>query len=250
MIRLRFSAPSSILSDVLLQYDLLIANIHKNIIMKQAMYDQSGILSITLLGAYICVSLVIPWYRQNNYIIRYHPNSSRNGATKLCSVDTIREFIADHRALPGSIKWTDVGNFTYPKSLFTPFECKYPLRQIRGNYIAECMRKKNVSRIAILGDSTGLLYYKGLLTVVNSNKSVKCKIIRYERRQSKFPEKQYYTDFRTNSTDVIFTRPFDCFGCSSRMDKCTYFDGMHRTDMIFEYLAMEYTLDKEINTHR
>ena len=219
--------------------------------MKRAWSYQAGIVFVCVVACIFVLRFTI-LYRPNSGFLEYQSNSNkdRTARPKECSMDTIRQFVADHHALPGSVRWTNVENATYPKSQFTLSECYYPRLQIRANYVAECMRKKKASRVAILGDSTGLLYYRALLAIMNTHESIKCETIRYEKRNGKTPDKQYYADIRTNSTDVIFTHPFDCSGCNSRMEKCAQVHGKQSSDILLEYVAMEYAMDKEITTHR
>ena len=168
----------------------------------------------------------------------------------LCTIDTIRQFIRETHSLPSDIKWENIKQSSYPQSHFESSLCKYPHREYNGRLLTDCFLRKRIKRLAIIGDSTGLLYFRGTINILTLDKTIKCKKIRKEYMKNRTPDKKYFENIKSKSSTVMFTQPMDCSGCSSRMYLCTATADTKKEELIIEYVAMEYVLDKEITTHR
>ena len=110
--------------------------------------------------------------------------------------------------------------------------------------ISNCFHDRNISKVAILGDSNGGMFAKALVTLIQQD-SGGCVLHKSEIGLNNFfPEPSYYLGADPHNVTVTHKR--DCYGCNSAVYRCTR--GSRQVDV--EYISMEFTMDTEISTFR
>ena len=155
--------------------------------------------------------------------------------TPTCSVDVIRKYCIERNYFPTGGRWIN--------SSYFPDLCRFPSTNITKERLRECLTRRNVKKIVVLGDSNGRRYFlaaKQLLEWV-----LGCGHIKNEIGLSK-PDVNYFTKgTKLNASDIVVHHR-DCGGCISTAVKCR--NKTHEIDL--EYIAMEFYVDTEITTVR
>ena len=143
----------------------------------------------------------------------------------VCSVDVIRKYCLEHNYFPTGGTWLD--------SSYFPDLCRFPSNGMNKERVRECLARRNVTKIVVLGDSNGLRYFaatRKLLEMV-----LKCRTVKGERG-STMPDVSYFTKgTKLNASDIVVHHR-DCHGCLSATMSCRD----STTEIILEYVVMEF----------
>ena len=147
-----------------------------------------------------------------------------------CSFPLLRQEFLKLAQFPSGLSW----NRTYSSQKVLKAKlCGFA----QGNEnIPNCLQSRNVSKIAVIGDSNGRRYAQALLT-----KFSPCVALRSEgNTNGNDPEKKYFSP----TMSVLSTNPRGCSGCLSYVKNCS---GLGYA-LLVEYISMEYSLDTEITS--
>ena len=153
----------------------------------------------------------------------------------VCSVDVIRKYCLEHNYFPTGGTWLN--------SSYFPDLCRFPSNGITKERIRECLTRRNVKKIIVLGDSNGLRYFRAMNKLLG--KFLKCRIVKEEQGMTK-PDVSYFTNGTKLKASDIVVHHRDCHGCLSATMSCRD----STTQIILEYVVMEYFLDTEVTTVR
>ena len=153
----------------------------------------------------------------------------------LCSVDFIRKYSVEHDYFPTGGKWS--------KSQFQPDACRIPYEKVPPEKLLDCLKRRNIRKLAILGDSNGDKYFGVTLKLLQ--KFMECRTLKAERHRT-LPDVEYFTNgTRLHAADIVVHNR-DCSRCKSRTEVCT----KGTVTVAIEYVAMEFFLDTEVTTVR
>ena len=152
-----------------------------------------------------------------------------------CSVEVIRKYCLDRNYFPTGGRWIN--------SSYFPDLCRFPSTDITKERLRECLTRRNVTKVIVLGDSNGLRYFQAAKKLLE--RVLRCGHIKHEIDPTK-PDMNYFTKgTKLNASDIVVHNR-DCSGCTSVAMKCR--DKANEIDL--EYIAMEYYIDTEITTVR
>ncbi|KAI0217212.1 hypothetical protein LSAT2_030907 [Lamellibrachia satsuma] len=153
----------------------------------------------------------------------------------ICSVDVIRKYCIEHNYFPTGGRWVN--------STFLPDACHLPFRDIPKEYLRECLTRRNITKLVVLGDSNGLRYLNSLKRLLE--KSMKCRTVKVESNLT-IPDVNYFTEGTNLMASDIVVHHRDCSGCRSKTESCS--DGSLKLNI--EYITMEFFQDTEVTTVR
>ncbi|KAK2180785.1 hypothetical protein NP493_426g03017 [Ridgeia piscesae] len=155
--------------------------------------------------------------------------------TPTCSVEVIRKYCIENNYFPTGGRWLN--------SSYFPDLCRFPSNNITKERLRECLTRRNVTKLVVLGDSNGRRYFMATRKLLQ--KFMNCRDIKTEIGVSK-PDVNYFTKgTKLNASDIVVHHR-DCGGCISMAVKCR--DKTSEIDL--EYIAMEFYMDTEITTVR
>ena len=153
----------------------------------------------------------------------------------LCSVDVIRNYCLEHNYFPTGGRWIN--------SSYFPDLCRFRSNDITKERLRECLTRRHVTKIVVLGDSNGLRYFLAAKKLLE--KFLKCRKVKIETGFSK-PDVTYFTKgTKLNISDIVVHHR-DCGGCRSVAGVCRD----DTTEINIEYIVMEFFVDTEITTVR
>ena len=153
----------------------------------------------------------------------------------VCSVDVIRKYCLEHNYFPTGGRWLN--------SSYFPDLCRFPSNGVNKERVRECLTRRNVKKIVVLGDSNGLRYF--LATKKILEQFLKCRTLKVERG-STMPDVGYFTKGTKLKASDIVVHHRDCSGCKSTTMSCRD----STTEINLEYVTMEFFLDTEVTTVR
>ena len=153
----------------------------------------------------------------------------------VCSVDVIRKYCLEHNYFPTGGTWLN--------SSYFPNLCRFPSNGMNKEHLSECLTRRNVTKIVVLGDSNGVRYFAATRKLLEQ--FLKCRTVKGERG-STMPDVSYFTKgTKLKASDIVVHRR-DCSGCLSATMSCRG----STTEIILEYVVMEFFLDTEVTTVR
>ena len=172
------------------------------------------------------------------YVLQLRTNNSSPASVHdrpLCSADFIRKYGVEYDYFPTGGKWSN--------SKYQPDACRIPYDNLPPQKLLDCLKRRRIRKLAIVGDSNGNKYFN--VTVKFVQKSMKCITLKAERHRT-LPDVEYFTNgTRLHAADIVVHNR-DCSRCKSRTERCT--DG--NVTVTIEYVAMEFFLDTEVTTVR
>ena len=153
----------------------------------------------------------------------------------VCSVDVIRKYCLEHNYFP-------TGGTRLNSSYF-PDRCRFPSNGMNKERIRECLTRRNVTKIVVLGDSNGLRYFRATKKLLE--KFLKCRTVKKGRGMT-MPDVSYFTKGTKLKASDIVVHHRDCGGCRSNAKSCSD----NSTKINVEYISMEFYLDTEVTTVR
>ena len=155
--------------------------------------------------------------------------------TPTCSVDVIRKYCIEHNYFPTGGRWIN--------SSYFPDLCRFPSKKLTKERLRECLTRRNVKKLVVLGDSNGARYFRATTKLLQ--KFMTCKTVKTEDAAYK-PDVKYFTKGTKLKASDIVVHNRDCSGCRSTAVKC----GDKPNEIDLEYIAMEFYVDTEITTVR
>jgi hypothetical protein len=169
------------------------------------------------------------------------PPTSRtgpSGADDACTFNTFKKYVTANTFYP------DQGSWTFRKGIskhFRPDICKFKYndRTLPKYYVNQCLLKKNITKVLILGDSQGSKYYKATVRLLARSAGYKCQLIKREVIKSHFySDARYFANGTKLALGSIHTRKHreDYCWCQSRLWQCT--NGLGARRLQVEFLPM------------
>jgi len=152
-----------------------------------------------------------------------------------CSTEVIRKYCLEHSYFPTGGRWV--------KSSYIPDICRFPSKDITKKRLRECLVRRNVTKLIVLGDSNGLRYFRATMKLLA--RFMKCRTVKVESGNTK-PDVNYFTKGTTLKGSDIVVHHRDCSGCRSTAVKCRD----NTMEIHLEYISMEFYLDTEVVTVR
>ena len=113
---------------------------------------------------------LLPTQRPVKFILKRKP---------VCSVDVIRKYCLEHNYFPTGGKWLN--------SSYFPDLCRFPSNGMNKERMCECLTRRNVTKIIVLGDSNGLRYFRATKKVLG--KFLKCHSVSWTGRLTEYIER-------------------------------------------------------------
>ena len=167
-------------------------------------------------------------------------DATNRGKLAMCSLQRLKQQFISEGSFPSDIQWQDgnFSNFMDVNSILSHTCDSTILNGDLGN-ISVCFQNKNISKIAIFGDSNG-----SRLSDALRMRLAPCNQVKKEADDPRsHPDRSYFLPNRPN---VLTTTARGCKSCLSSYYICT---GLGRP-IVIEFISMEYTIDTEITTQR
>ena len=192
---------------------------------------------------YIFVAIIVGWllvivFRKSLApvsVITGRPVEYLMKSKPVCSVDVIRKYCLEHNYFPTGGRWLN--------SSYFPDLCRFQSNGTDKERVRECLTRRNVKKIVVLGDSNGLRYFRATKKLLAT--FLKCRTVKEERAMTK-PDVSYFTKGTKLKASDIVVHHRDCSGCKSVAASCS--DNSKKIDI--EYISMEFYLDTEVTTVR
>ena len=155
--------------------------------------------------------------------------------TPTCSMEVIKKYCIDHNYFPTGGRWIN--------SSYFPDLCRFPSTNITKERLRECLTRRNVKKVVVLGDSNGVRYFGATMKLLQT--FMPCKTVKREDGVYK-PDVKYFTNGTKLKASDIVVHNRDCGGCTSIAVKCSH----NTMEITIEYISMEYYMDTEITTVR
>ncbi len=169
-----------------------------------------------------------------------------------CSLPFLRQFALSHHDYP-TMSFNTVNKSLTDKQLqqlSTSASCWFP-SQFDKRDVSTAWSNKNIQRILILGDSNGGRYFDAVIRIMR-NASWSCTTVRREKLGARtYPDASYFVREPFIKLEHIRVQLRDCWSCLSTLSFCNTSD--EKSDMRelwIEYIALEFTMDAEVTTHR
>ena len=171
---------------------------------------------------------VITWRQQRpfEFLVKRKP---------VCSVDVIRKYCLEHNYFPTGGTWLN--------SSYFPDLCRFPSNDMNKERMRECLTRRNVKKIVVLGDSNGLRYFRAIRKLLEM--FLNCSTVKEEKGMT-MPDVSYFTKGTKLKAPDIVVHHRDCSGCISIAASCSD----NSTKINVEYISMEFYLDTEVTTVR
>ena len=153
-----------------------------------------------------------------------------------CTLGLLRDKFLQEGLFSADISWHTTKKGKSVSYDLVPHWCTFT--HIRPR-MATCLKKKNVSKIAVLGDSNGFRYTTALLEQLKPCKRVKTETALTQDKR-RIPDKNYFVP----NPRLLRTNGGACRKCLSTVHQCE--GGGHK--MAVEYITMEYTIDTQITS--
>ncbi|ELU13884.1 hypothetical protein CAPTEDRAFT_202528 [Capitella teleta] len=144
-----------------------------------------------------------------------------------CSAEFMRNFYVHHHRYPEIIHWDD------DLTLFRPDSCKLVQADV-----LQCLAKKDITSIAVYGDSQGWRYGKSIIQYFR-NSGLVCEYQEFEKREGKIPDLDYLAKYTPELRSRMVAGAHQCRGCSGFRAKCTSGE---------RAVTIEYISTEEINS--
>lgn len=164
-----------------------------------------------------------------------------------CNFNHFKKHISTNEFFPDRVKWVWQNN---TPAYFQPNICKFKYKaDLPLPYLPECLLKKNITKILMIGDSQAARYFNEFRYELHDS-GFRCKLQRIEGGRPYDPDPAYYV----NGTDIklirIISHRRDCHGCRSKFYECaTLRDMVPRQTLQLEILAMDFYSDTELITY-
>ena len=175
---------------------------------------------------------------QNNYTLR------NNETRPICSLQFLKQYAIKNHS-NSRFPFVQIGT----KAKVAPpgdYSCWFPDSEMSQN-LMNCDKRKNVSRILLLGDSNGRRYTDAMISLIKAN-GWSCKTKKVGHQTNAYlPDPKYFVREPMIKLDHIQFHSRDCHSCTSVMFECSHNSSQRLT---VEYLSVQYLLDSEITTVR
>jgi len=152
-------------------------------------------------------------------------------SSNICTVDVFRNYYKTINYFPGDGHWDSRtrrrGNVSSTSYRFVPDLCKFRFdgfQPLPGVNVRRCLRRRNVTRIMVVGDSNAARYYAALLSTMNDRDSGgwKCNIVTSEANDHTMliPDVRYFSRRDRRLLPLLRATVRHCSSCVSRVDRC------------------------------
>jgi hypothetical protein len=181
---------------------------------------------------------------------------------KKCSLQFLRDYAAKHHRFP-SLAFQTVGQCLSDAEVRQQSKsasCWFPMQFDGKNTPMACNNppKIDVKRIVIFGDSNGWRYLECYFKILERGRLV---VRNYQTRNEQemimtemtsIPTISYFVREPWIKLQHLQVRLRDCYSCLSTLVQCKLpqSNGSTARELSIEYIALEFTIDAEVTTHR
>jgi len=190
-------------------------------------------------------------------------SSANTNSSDICTVDVFRNYYTTMDYFPGAGRWENrSSNNASLLHRFVPDLCKFyfdGFRSLPGVNVRRCLRRRQVTRIATVGDSNAARYYAALLAALvdgddGDDERLACVNVAAEEIDSilVIPDVRYFARHDRRLLPLLHATARHCSSCVSRVHRCSLSDhhrapGTNGSQTLWlEHVSMVSLLDSSL----
>ena len=216
-------------------------------------YRMNGFICLLALFCFLSVLFITEKTVVTNMCSIFNGANDDLNGIQICSFNILREqaILANKSPHPGEHHKSNVYDNTIIGD-WQPTFCRLSFSQsdstISKDELTECILERHIRNVILLGDSNGARYHKGLITHLQHTTDAVCVEHKKEKPEIKYPNLAYFSNDSSIPAEETVLQERECTTCKSVLSVCTF----PNIPLVInvEYIAMEFTIDKEISTYR